>query len=391
MNAYRYLIIGGGMTADAAVRGIRALDADGAIGLICDESDPPYGRPPLSKGLWKGRPVERIWRRTEELGATLHLGRRAVTLNPVERLVTDDQGEVYRGERILLATGGSPRRLPFGGEDVIYFRTLTDYHRLRTLSEQGGHIAVIGGGFIGAEIAAALATTGSQATMIFPETGIGARIFPRDLAEYLNSYYREKGVTVLAGEMLSGIEGREGRFSVKTQSGLAVYAGGVVAGIGTTPNTELAKTAGLAVAGGIVVDEKLQTSQVGIYAAGDVAEFFNPAMGKRMRVEHEDNALQMGQQAGRNMAGANENYRHLPYFYSDLFELGYEAIGEPDPRLETFADWQEPYRKGVIYTLDGGRVRGVVLWNVWDKVETARALIAEAGPFRQEDLKGRIK
>ena len=170
----------------------------------------------------------------------------------------------------------------------------------------------------------------------------------------------------------------------------AIQVDGVIAGIGIQPNVELAQSIGLQVGNGIVVDDMLHTSNVDIFAAGDVAEFANPTLGKRMRIEHEDNANTMGQQAGRNMAGANEPYDHLSYFYSDLFELGYEAVGELDSRLETFVDWKDEYKKGVIYYLANGRVRGVLLWNVWDSVPKARALITEPGPFTAAELKGRL-
>jgi 3-phenylpropionate/trans-cinnamate dioxygenase ferredoxin reductase component len=149
-----------------------------------------------------------------------------------------------------------------------------------------------------------------------------------------------------------------------------------------------AKVAGRS--GGIAVDELLRAGHPDIFAAGDVAQFCDPLLGNRRRVEHEDNANTMGRAAGRNMAGANEEYQHSPFFYSDLFELGYEAVGELDPRLETVADWKEPYREGVLYYLHDGRVRGVLLWNVWGQVDAARRLIAEPGPFRAEDLKGRL-
>jgi NADPH-dependent 2,4-dienoyl-CoA reductase/sulfur reductase-like enzyme len=165
----------------------------------------------------------------------------------------------------------------------------------------------------------------------------------------------------------------------------------VVAGLGIEPNVELAQAASLKVENGIVVDELLRTSHPDIYAAGDVAAFHNPALGKRIRVEHEDNANTMGRLAGRNMAGQSEPYNHLPSFYSDMFELGYEAVGELDSRLETFADWKQPNKEGVIYYLQNGRVRGVLLWNVWGQVDAARELIAEPGPFRAENLKGRLK
>ena len=138
------------------------------------------------------------------------------------------------------------------------------------------------------------------------------------------------------------------------------------------------------------MDEFLRTRYPDIYAAGDVAAFHSPLLGKRIRVEHEDNANSMGRAAGRNMAGMNEPYHHLPSFYSDLFELGYEAVGEVDSRLETFADWKRPNEEGVVYYLANGRVRGVLLWNVWEQVKAARELIAEPGPFAPKDLKGRL-
>jgi len=138
------------------------------------------------------------------------------------------------------------------------------------------------------------------------------------------------------------------------------------------------------------VNEYLQTSQPDIYAAGDSANFFHSALGRRVRVEHEDNAVQMGKTAGRNMAGASDAYTHVPMIYSDLFDLGYEAVGDISSKLRTVSDWQEPFKKGVIYYLDDGQVRGVVLWNVWDKTDEARALMQENGPLSEKDLKGRI-
>ena len=165
---------------------------------------------------------------------------------------------------------------------------------------------------------------------------------------------------------------------------------GVVAGIGIEPDVRLAEGAGLEVGDGIVVDEFLRTSSPDVYAAGDVANFYNPDLDERLRVEHEDNANTMGLLAGRNMAGAAEPYHHLPFFYSDLFELGYEAVGEVDARLETVADWKDLGREGVVYYLREGQVRGVLLWNVWEQVDAARRLIAEPGPFEADDLKGRL-
>ena len=390
MAHYQYLIVGGGMTADAAVRGIRELDAAGVVGLVGAETDSPYSRPPLSKALWKGEPFDSVWRKTDELRVDLHLGRRITALALAEKRVVDDRGASDTFDKLLLATGGTPRRLPFGGDDVIYFRTLDDYRRLRRLAESGKTFAVIGGGFIGSEIAAALALQGCKVTLLFPENGIGARVFPDDLARFLVGYYGEKGVDVRPGQQATNVTRGGARLIVDTKSGQRVTVDAVVAGIGIVPNTDLAAAAGLAVDNGIVVDEHLRTTDPSVFAAGDVARFLAPALGARIRVEHEDNALTMGRAAGRAMAGDTAPYTHLPSFYSDLFDLGYEAVGELDPRGELVADWKEPFREGVVYYLAAGRVRGVLLWNTWNQVDAARRLIAEPGPFRAVDLAGRL-
>jgi NADPH-dependent 2,4-dienoyl-CoA reductase/sulfur reductase-like enzyme len=335
--------------------------------------------------------VEKIWRKTEERANDLHLGRKVTQLDPEKKLVRDDQGEEYQYEKLLIATGGSPNHLPFGEGNIIYYRDFQDYQHLRDLTEHGDHFVVIGGSFIGSELAAALTIVGKKVTMVFPDSAISESIFPADLAHFLNDYYREKGVEVLTGETAASVAKEGDRITVRTGSGRAIEADGVVAGIGIHPNLDLAKEAGLKVDNGIIVNERLETSAPDIYAAGDAANFFHSLLGKRTRVEHEDNAVQMGKTAGRNMAGASEAYHHAPMFYSDLFDLGYEAVGDMSSKMKTVEDWQEePFKKGVVYYMDDGRVRGVLLWNVWDKVDTARALINEAGPFKEEDLKGRI-
>lgn len=390
MPDYKYLILGGGMTADAAVGGIREIDGEGTIGVIGAESDPPYNRPPLSKGLWKGEALDTIWRGAEQKKATLHLGRTATSLDTAHKIVKDDQGTTYRYEKLLLATGARPRHLPFDNGSVIYYRTVADFRNLRGLADRGGRFAVIGGGFIGWEVAAALAMNGKDVVMIFPDDGIGARLYPADLALFLNDYYRQKGVKVLAGSTVVGLEKSDRGTIVRTGEQGEYVVDGVVAGIGVVPETALAESAGLRVENGVVVDEFLRTSHPDIYAAGDVANFPNSILGGRLRVEHEDNANSMGRQAGVLMAGGPDPYRHLPFFYSDLFELGYEAVGEIDARLEVVADWKERHREGVLYYLRDGRVRGVLLWNVWGQVEAARRLIAEPGPHRAAELTGRL-
>lgn len=321
----------------------------------------------------------------------MHLGRRGVRLDSASHTVTDDAGEEYRYGKLLLATGGTPRRLEPAPDGVIYFRTLDDYRTTRRLAKEGKRFIVIGGGFIGSEVAAAVRMQGCEVSMVVPEAGIGARVFPADLARFVARYYREKGVVVHLNDSVNRIAtGERGGYAVGVKTAGPLTADAVIAGLGIVPNVSLAEQAGLTVDNGIVVDEQLRAAPDGIFAAGDVARFHNAALNARMRVEHEDNANTMGKIAGRNMAGAGERYDHLPFFYSDLFDLGYEAVGDVDARHETVADWKDPYREGVVYYLDGGRVRGVLLWNTWGQVDAARALIAEAGPFGAAQLKGRL-
>src|SRR3989442_4179103 len=210
MPDYTYLIVGGGMTAAAAAQALHEAAPVGSIGLISAEPHPPYDRPPLSKALWKGEPEEKIWRKTAATGAALHLGRRITALDPRARSVTDDRGTVYRYQKLLLATGGVPRRLPLKTDQIIYFRTLDDYRRLRALASQSVRFAVIGGGFIGSEVAAALRMQQRDVTMLVPEAGLGARVFPADVAAFLGDYYRGKGVTMRMGEGMAGLEPRPG-------------------------------------------------------------------------------------------------------------------------------------------------------------------------------------
>jgi NADPH-dependent 2,4-dienoyl-CoA reductase/sulfur reductase-like enzyme len=391
MKHHKYLIIGGGMTADSAIRGIRKIDSSGSIALISDERDPPYDRPPLSKALWKDKKLESIWRSPNGLNFDLLLGKRVMSLDAAEKTVTDDAGIEYTYEKLLLATGGTPRHLPNADESVIYFRTAADYRKLRALCERGSDFVVIGGGFIGSEVAAALATNGKRVAMIFPSNGIGSRVYPPALMTFLNSYFQEKGVTLVASETVKSVCKVGNKVVVTTGKGLEIAADGVVAGLGIEPNTDLAKQAGLKVDNGIVVDELLRTTNHDIYAAGDVANFYSAALDKRMRVEHEDNANVMGEMAGRNMAGQSDIYSHQPYFYSDLFDLGYEAVGELDSGLDIVEDWKEPFQKGVIYYLRDGRVRGVLLWNTWGQVAAATQLIAEKTLQSRATLQGLIK
>lgn len=389
MERYDYLIVGGGMAADAAVRGIRSLDQDGSVALVSAEPDPPYDRPPLSKGLWKEMDEEGIWRDTAEAGCELHLSRQVVSLDRDARTVTDERGEEMAYGELLLATGGEPRTLPQAPAGVNYLRTYRDYRQLREAAERHQRFAVVGGGFIGSEVAAALAMNGKDVTVVFPEEGLCARVLPPSLSRHLNGYFRERGVEVRTGTLVEGIAevGDEG-YDLSFQDGDGLKSDYVVAGLGIRPRVELARDAGLEVDDGIVTDETFRTEDEHVWAAGDVVRFPDTVLGRSARVEHEDHANASGMRAGAGMAGSPSAYDYAPFFYSDLFDLSYEAVGVLDPSLETVQAWDEPRESGVVYLLEDGRVRGVLLWNRRGKLREARKLLREEGPFEARDLEG---
>ncbi|MGP1664703.1 MAG: NAD(P)/FAD-dependent oxidoreductase [Rhodanobacter sp.] len=289
-HVYDYLIVGAGMAADAAAKAIHEVDAAANIGMVGDEAVPPYQRPPLSKSLWKDdKSIADIDLDTAQSGAVMHSGRRITELDRAACVAHDDQGDTYRYRRLLLATGAMPRRLAFdGGERMIHFRTLADYQRLRQYAKPGAFIAVIGGGFIGCELAASLSSIGCKVTLLFPGDNIGAGRYPAGLARYLDGYYREHGVNVRSGLKVVSGEATEDGVKLELDNGEIVLVEAAVAGLGVIPDTGLAERAGLTVDNGIVVDAQLRSSDPAIWAAGDVANFPSPALDRRLRVEHED-------------------------------------------------------------------------------------------------------
>ncbi len=393
MKKYQYLIIGGGMTADAAARAIRRIDANSTIGLITEEQHPPYKRPPLSKGLWGKTSLDSIWLKTAEKGVDVHTRTRIEKIDLKQKQVWDQTGNLYSFEKLLLATGGSPQHLPFGENHILYFRFLEDYQNLRSQMEDEDHFLVLGGGFIGSEISASINQIGKSVSMLFPETGIGAKIFPKDLSDFITQYYRERDIKIFTGEFAQSIQKTAKGYLVQSDTH-KINANRVIAGVGIKPNASLAVAAGLKVSDGIFVDEFLRTEHPDVFAAGDAASIYHTVLGKIVRFEHEDNAVKMGTVAGKNMAGQPTRYDdYLPFFYSDLFDLAYEAVGILDPNLEITSDWQEKFRQGVIYYHQAGRVMGVLLWNVWGALDAARQVIHEtkSHPVKSSTLIGRIK
>lgn len=396
---YTYLIVGGGLAGASAAQAIRELDTKGSILLMGSEKHLPYDRPDLSKKLWFGKKkLEQIFLHDQkfydENEIQVRPGSRIVELNAKLKSIKDDNGNTYRYDKLLLATGGVPRTLAIPGGDlegICYYRYLDDYLRIRKEAKEGKSAVVIGGGFIGSEIAAALNINKVNVSMIFPEPYLVQRVFPDYLGKAIQQHYIERGIKILNGDKPSSFVKNGDKFLIKTSKGEQVESELLIIGVGITPLTDLAQQAGLKVGNGIVVNEFLQTSDPDIYAAGDNAFFPYQALGQNMRIEHWDNAVNQGKWAGRNMAGANEKYDYMPYFFSDLFEFGYEAVGEVDSQLETFADWQKENDTGVIYYLKDGKVRGAMMCNVWGKVDAARELIKKGERVRPESLAGIIR
>jgi NADPH-dependent 2,4-dienoyl-CoA reductase/sulfur reductase-like enzyme len=395
---YRYIVVGAGLAGASAVEGIREVDPDGPVLLLGHEKHLPYDRPPLSKKLWFGKTtVEKIilhpeeWYADQGIEVLRHV--EVAALDPAAKRVTTAGGREYAYVKLLLATGGIPRRLTIPGGDLeglYYYRYLDDYLRLREQVREGARVTVIGGGFIGSELAAALNLNQAEVTLIYPDAYLVERVFPESLGRALEEHYRRKGVRVLQGEKPVALEREGDKFITVTDTGERIVSEAVVIGIGITPSVALAESAGLQVSNGIAVNEYGQTSHPEVYAAGDVAQFPYLALGQTTRIEHWDHAINHGKRAGRNLAGAGQSYDYMPYFFSDLFEFGYEAVGEVSSRLQTYADWQQENETGVIYYLEGGRVRGAMMCNVWDQVPAARELIRAGTRVTEADLKGAI-
>ncbi|HME54951.1 MAG TPA: FAD-dependent oxidoreductase [Candidatus Lokiarchaeia archaeon] len=377
MEFFNYLIIGGGTAAFSACHGIREHDSSGTIGIISNANYEPCVRPVISARLFQEDIIDDYWLNTSDEDVTLILSKKVTKIEPAEKKVLDNEGNEYGYDKLLIATGAAPRKIEPDPKGVIYFHTIDDYFSLKKKSEQTEdfrNICVVGGGFIGSEIAAALAQNGKFVTMLFPAVGILASILPASLAKYLNAYYKQRGIDVFPEEAAIGIEkiGRE--ILLKTSKGNMMSFDAVIAGIGIRPEVGLAQAAGLQVGNGIIVDSYLRTSDPSIFAAGDVARVQHPLLGF-LRSDHADNARVMGNIAGANMSGQEMIYDHLPCFYSELFDISYQAVGDVNSRFVHVIDWREEYKEGIIYYLSNGQLRGILSWNIPGQINAARSLI----------------
>jgi NADPH-dependent 2,4-dienoyl-CoA reductase/sulfur reductase-like enzyme len=397
-QSYDYVIVGAGVAAASAVKGIRSQDGAGRIAVLGSEPDKPVYRPVLTKDLWL-KDDETLEGSSlagdldEDDAVDLVTDTTVTEIDPGAHVVRLADGSTVGYGKLLLATGAEPRVLAVDpGPRVIYYRTAADYQRLRAVATEGSHVAVIGGGYIGSEIASALVQNGVQVTLVLDLEDVQEQMFPRALAATLTKAFADRGVTVVHGSVDGGQED-DGGVRIRLGDGTSITADAAVIGVGVLPRTGLAEAAGLEVDNGVVVDEHLRTSDADVYAAGDVASYPDALLGRR-RVEHVDHAEKSGEHAGKVMAGADDAYDYTPFFWSDILDYGYEAVGETSSRLDMVEDWKDgEIGTGVVYYLKSGQVRGVLLWNVWDSVDKARELIEETSESPVSDpesLRGRI-
>lgn len=389
---YEYVIVGGGMVADAAAKGIRERDASGAILILSDDVDQPYTRPALSKKLWTDpdfSPADNDLGTVDATGAEIRLETTVTAIDTDGRTVTTSAGDTVGYGRLLLATGGRPKRLELPDDDrIVFFRTAADYRRLRERSGEGRHVAVVGGGYVGSELAAALVQNDTVVTLVFPDEKLGASLFPASVDERFEDAFTEHGVILRPGRRLETATADDEGVHLALDDGSTLDVDSVVVGLGIEPNVELAESAGIATDDGIVVDARLATSDPFVFSAGDVASYPDPILGRR-RVEHVDNAKEQGAAVGRILAGSDETYAHTPYYYSKVFDLSYEAVGRLDTSLQTVED-PKGEGKTVVYYLEDGVPVGVLLWNVPDSTDRARQVLTEAGALTPDNLVGLI-
>lgn len=340
-----FLLIGGGLAAVTAAKTLRAEGADGSILLLSAEQSLPYHRPPLSKRVLSGaQGPERILIEHENFyrqqSVELALGTRAASVAPADHLVRTDQGDEIRYRKLLIATGGSANRLdvPGGALAGVYrLRTLEDAAAIRAAASAGKRAVVIGGSFLGLEVAATLTEMGVSVAVIELAAVLMPRLNAPEVSDFLARYGTERGIRLVFGASAGAVEG-EGRVAaVLSQSGERLPCDFVVLGVGITPEVGFLEGSGLKLDDGIVVDERLQAGDPDIFAAGDVANFFDPVFNRRRRLEHWDNAVKQGRLAAYNMLGKNLPYDELSYFYSDVFDLSFDVLGSVEEGEERIA------------------------------------------------------
>ncbi len=379
------VVAGAGLAGARAVETLREEGFDGRLVLVGDEPDRPYERPPLSKDYLRGDTErETIYVHPEafyaEHDVELRLGRRAVELDVGESELVLDDGEWVDYDRLLLATGAEPRRLAIPGAErdgVLYLRSVADCDMLRERLDRGGAVVVVGGGWIGCEVAASARARGLEVTVIAPDAVPLERVLGRKLGAVYRDIHLDHGVQMRLETGVEAFEGAGAVERVRTSAGDAIDCDFVVIGIGAQPRTEIAAHAGIATVDGILVNAQLRTDAPDVFAAGDVASVQHPFYGERIRVEHWDNAREQGPVAAHNMLGRELPYERLPYFFSDQYEIGMEYTGHARASDRVVVRGELATREFIAFWLRGDRVVAGMNVNVWDVVDPIQRLIRD--------------
>lgn len=385
MKNFDYVIVGGGLAGSHAAQAIRENDSNGSILLISGENHLPYDRVPLSKNYLLGKMKSEVLYVKKlnfyaDQKIELLVGHKATKLDPKNHVVDIDDGSQINYKKLLLATGGRARQLSITGSDlkgVFYLRTIDDADAILNAMQESKSAVIIGGGFIGCELASSFTKKNISSTIIEVGPKILGRVFDQDTARWLDDYFTKKGVKIMKNTTPTEIIGKEGEVSgIKLQSGQIIPTDFIVIGIGIIPNTELAKDAGLEVDNGIVVNQYLQTSDSDIYAASDVARFYSPVFGKQMRLEHYDLAIKQGKLAGENMTGKSKQFEELPYFFSFMFDVRIEAYGDLS-KYDNVVTKGSPTENGNFtkFYLENGVINAVMMVTRKENVEYIKQLI----------------
>ena len=388
-----FVIVGGGLAGAKAAETLREEGFDGRLVLVGDEAERPYERPPLSKEYLRGETAEKPYVHGEDFYAE-----REIELWTSARVTGVDAG---RGElrleddrrlgydRLLLATGAEPRRLDVPGAElagILYLRTVADSERIAERFEPGRRVVVVGSGWIGAEIAASARMKGCEVTMIEMATLPLERVLGPEVGQIYLDVHRDHGIEFLPETTVERFEGEGSLERVLTRDGARIETDVAIVGVGVTPRVQLAEAAGLRVENGILVDERLESSVPGVFAAGDVANAHHPFYERRLRVEHWANALNQGPAAARAMLGEPVSYDEIPYFFSDQYETGMEYAGFAPEWDEVIFRGDVAGREFIAFWLAEGRVVAGLNMNVWDVNDEIRELIRSRQPVDAKRL-----
>jgi 3-phenylpropionate/trans-cinnamate dioxygenase ferredoxin reductase subunit len=383
------LIIGGGLAGAKAAEGARESGYDGRIVLACEEARNPYERPPLSKDILRGEKEPDSSQVHEggyyaEHSIELLAGDAITSLDAGAKRAQFASGDSIAFDAAVLATGAAPRPLQLPGADlsgVHYLRTVEDSVSLQAAIKKASRVAVIGAGWIGSEVAASARQMGAEVVLIEELAVPLHRVLGSEVGGMFSSLHSDHGVTMRLGVGVEKVQGGSAVEQVVLADGRVEAADLVVAGIGVTPRTELAEAAGLTIENGVVVDQNLQTSAPGIFAAGDLANAFHPHYQRHLRIEHWANALNQGAAAGANAAGDPKPYTRLPYFFSDQYDLGLEYVGYSEPDDAVVIRGDAGKREFIAFYHRGGIVTAAMNVNIWDVVEDLRAIITAGKPI----------